>query len=176
MRHLEAARRRIRQSHADGDREIVVARRAVRRRVRLDLPALGRPSDSIDAREITVIYPARFELYSADELIDNLTKLQLCLQNAGEAPQVEGMTIRSIVRQLLLGLQDDEYETLDEEIDTLLEAKASIKEQKREMADAGITNRSVTLDGDGSAELAGGEDPTGQSGGTMVCNMIPAVV
>jgi len=30
--------------------------------------------------------------------------------------------------------------------------------------------------GSGSAEQAGGVDPTGQSGGTMISNMIPSVV
>jgi hypothetical protein len=32
------------------------------------------------------------------------------------------------------------------------------------------------MEGDGSAGQAGGEDPTGQSGGTMISNMIPSVV
>ena len=58
----------------------------------------------------------------------------------------------------------------------MLAAKARIKEQMRELGDAGITDDADALAGDGSAELAGGEDPTGQSGGTMVSNMIPAVV
>jgi len=126
--------------------------------------------------EIRVAYPARFELFSATELIDGTAKLQRVLASAGEAPQVEGMAIRSIVRQLFLGLTDAEYEVLDTEIDTMLAAKARIKDQMRELADAAITDQSTAFEGEGSAEQAAGEDPMGQSGGTQVSNLIPAVV
>jgi hypothetical protein len=125
---------------------------------------------------INVVYPSRFELFSASELIDGLSKLQGCFVHAGEAPQTEALAIRSIVRQLLLGLSDDEYKTLDDEIDSMLEAKATIKEQRRKLADAGITDRTLALQGQGSAEEAAGEDPSGQSGGTMISDVIPAVV
>ena len=140
------------------------------------LVCLRGPKAAPDLDEITVTYPARFELFSASELTDGTTKLQLILLGAGEAPQVESIAIRSIVRQLFLGLTDKEYEVLDEEIDLVLKAKARIKEQQRELRDAGITDDSVVADGDGSAELAGGEDPTGQSGATMLNNTNPAVV
>jgi len=126
--------------------------------------------------EIRVVYPARFELFSASELTDGMTKLQVILAAAGEAPEVESIAIRSIVRQLFLGLTDGEYEALDKEIETVLESKARIKEQMRELRDAGLTDRAAAFGGDGSTESAAGEDPTGQSGGTMVTNMIPAVV
>ncbi|MGO9921175.1 MAG: hypothetical protein ACLQIB_41600 [Isosphaeraceae bacterium] len=139
-------------------------------------PLLTPHSPLPTADEVRVIYPARFELFSAGELTDGTTKLQVILKGAGEAPQVESIAIRSIVRQLFLGLTDDEYEALDAEIESVLAAKARIKEQMRELGDAGITDDADALAGDGSAELAGGEDPTGQSGGTMVSNMIPAVV
>jgi hypothetical protein len=129
-----------------------------------------------DGGEIRVVYPSRFELFSAGELIDGTTKLQRVLAKAGEAPEVEGMAIRSIVRQLFLGLSDSEYETLDEEIDLVLETKARIKEQMRELADAGIADQAQALEGEGSSEQAAGEDPIGQSGGTQVSNMIPALV
>jgi len=147
------------------------------------LLVLGGPASKSEIRnpkseteEIRVVYPARFELFSASELIDGGTKLQVMIEAAGEAPKVESMLIRSIVRQLVLGLTDDEYSALDSEIDTVLETKARIKEEHREMGDAGISDRAEAMAGVGSAELAGGEDPTGQSGGTMVSNMIPAVV
>ena len=44
------------------------------------------------------------------------------------------------------------------------------------MAAAGITSQAEAMEGPGSAEQAAGEDPTGQSGGTMVGNMIPSVM
>ena len=111
-----------------------------------------------------MIYPARFELFSASELTDGTTKLQVILKGAGEAPRVESIAIRSIVRQLFLGLTDEEYEALDQEIEAMVESKARLKEQMRELGDAGITDDDDALAGEGSAELAGGEDPTGQSG------------
>jgi hypothetical protein len=137
---------------------------------------LSTPHSTGQLTAIEVVYPSRFELFSATELIDGLRKLQACFAHAGEAPETEALAIRSIVRQLLLGLSDHEYRRLDDEIDVMLEAKAKLKEQRRDLADAGITDRAEALDGTGSAELAGGEDPTGQSGGTMVNNVIPAVV
>ena len=125
---------------------------------------------------LSVIYPARFELFNAAELTDSTTKLQAVIDASGQCPQVEAMAIRSIVRQLLLGLSDAEYEALDEEIETVVQAKASIEEKRREMQDAGLSSASSTVEGDGSAEQAGQEDPTGQSGATMISNMIPAVM
>jgi hypothetical protein len=140
------------------------------------LPPRTPPYQGGEQAEIKVIYPARFELFSASELTDGTAKLQGILKEAGEAPEVESIAIRSIVRQLFLGLTDEEYDALDQEIDTVLESKARIKERMHELREAGITTRAEAMAGEGSAELAGGEDPTGQSGGTMVSNMIPAVV
>jgi hypothetical protein len=134
------------------------------------------PPTPEDRQEIKVIYPSRFELFSASELTDGMTKLQLLLMNAGEAPETEAIGLRSIVRQLFLGLTDEEYEALDAEIDLVLETKAKIKEQHRELADAGITARIEALQGEGSAEQAAEEDPTGVSGGTRVAGVIPPVV
>ena len=123
-----------------------------------------------------MVYPARFELFSAAELTDNMSKLQLTLQAAGEAPLTEGMAVRSIVRQLLLGLTDDEYQKLDDEIDLVMQTKASIAEKKNEMRDAGISSQTDAVEGEGSSEQAAGSDPTGESAATAVGNMIPAVI
>ena len=80
-----------------------------------------------EREQIKVVYPSRFELFSAAELTDSTTKLQRVLQAAGQAPQIEAMAIRSIVRQLLLGLTDKEYQQLDDEIDSVLASKAAHK-------------------------------------------------
>ena len=84
--------------------------------------------------------------------------------------------IQAAIRQLLVGLDDDEYKVLDDEIELLVETKSQLKEALREMAGPDIHDRAEALQGAGSAEQAGGEDPTGQSGGTMISNMIPSVV
>jgi hypothetical protein len=65
---------------------------------------------------------------------------------------------------------------LDQEIELLVESKARLKEQVRELHGQGIVSAAEALEGKGSDEEKGGEDPTGQSGATMVSNMIPSVM
>ncbi len=129
-----------------------------------------------EREQIRVVYPARFELFAAAELIDNLTKLQVTLKHAGEAPNTEREILQAIVRQTLLGLTDPEYDRLDAEIELMVQTKSRLNEPVQEMADAGITSHVEAMEGEGSAEQAAGEDPTGQSGGTLVSNMIPSVM
>ena len=130
-----------------------------------------------DEREqIRINYPARFELFAATELIDNLTKLQVTLKRAGEAPNTEREILQAIVRQTLLGLTDREYDRLDAEIELMVQSKSRLKEPVDEMPDAAVTSQAEAMEGQGSAEQAAGEDPTGQSGGTLVGNLIPSVM
>jgi hypothetical protein len=133
------------------------------------------PIEPEERETITITYPAKFELFGAAELIDNLTKMQLTLVQAGEAPNTEREILQAIVRQTLLGLSDDEYAELDDELELLVQTKAKLKEQMREMA-VGIASKAEALEGEGTAEAKAGEDPTGQSGGTLVSNMIPSVM
>jgi hypothetical protein len=135
----------------------------------------GCPATIEDRERVRVVYPARFELFSASELIDGLTKMQLSFKSAGAAPKTEGLGYKSIIRQLLLGLADEEYDSLDSEIDSMLNEKTGMNEPLSELRPAGITDQSEAFAGSGSTEEAGGEDPTGQSAGTMIGNMIPAV-
>ena len=76
----------------------------------------------------------------------------------------------------MLGLSDDEYKTLDDEIELLVETKSQLNEQMREMQAAGIASTAAATEGPGSDEQLAGEDPTGQSGGTAVSGIIPAVM
>jgi hypothetical protein len=126
--------------------------------------------------EIQVVYPARFELFGASEMTGNLLLLQKALAHAGEAPDTEREILRTIVRQTLLGLSDADYAHLDAEIAGMVESKSRLKERHRDIVPEGITSRAEAMEGPGSAEQAAGEDPTGQSGGTMVSNLTPAVV
>jgi len=136
----------------------------------------GKPVEPKEREQIQITYPARFELHDAGTLIDGTTKLQLVLESVGNAPETEQALISATVRQLLVGLGDDEYQAIDDEIELLVETKSKIKEQTRELTVDAITDRSEAMRGAGSAEEAGGEDPTGQSGGTMISNMIPSVI
>ena len=133
------------------------------------------PVTPAERAEIQIAYPARFELHDAGTLIDGTTKLQLVLEATGNAPETEQALISATVRQLLVGLDDDEYQAIDDEIELLVETKSKIKEQTRELAVDAITDRSEAMRGSGSAEAAGGTDPTGQAASTMVSNVIPSV-
>jgi hypothetical protein len=129
-----------------------------------------------DEEKLQIRYPARFDLCDAASMIDGTTKLQLIFEAVGNAPETEQELISAMVRQLLVGLDDEQYKAIDDEIEILVETKAKIKEQVRELGAATYASRAEALAGSGSAEQAGGEDPTGQSGGTQVSNMIPSVV
>jgi hypothetical protein len=116
---------------------------------------------------IKVGYPSRFELNNAADLIDGTSKLQLVLGACGNAPNTERELIQATIRQLLVGLGDDEYKALDDEIELLVKTKSQLKERVRELPDAMIQSR-AEVTGEGSEEQQAGEDPTGQSAVTMV--------
>jgi hypothetical protein len=125
---------------------------------------------------IKVGYPSRFELNAAADLIDGTSKLQLVLSACGNAPNTERELIQATIRQLLVGLDDDEYRALDDEIELLVKTKSQLKEQVRELPDAVIQSRAEAMAGVGSDEQRAGEDPTGQSAGTMVSGVVPSVI
>ena len=134
------------------------------------------PIERQEREQIRVVYPARFELFAATELIDNLTKLQVTLKCAGEAPNTEREILQAIVRQTLLGLTDAEYDRLDAEIELLVRNKSRLNESDRDMPEAGITSQVDSMEGHGSAEQSAGQDPTGQSAGTQVSNITPTMI
>lgn len=134
-----------------------------------------RPVKPEDRAEIKIVYPAKFELFSATELIDGLTKLQLSFKAAGQAPGLEGLAYESIARQLLLGLADEEYERLDNEIKGLMKRKAVAAGEPIEIAPPGITDHADTGVGPGSEEAQAEDDPSGVSAGTMVGLSTPSV-
>jgi hypothetical protein len=129
-----------------------------------------------DRAAIAVTYPARFELYAADDLVNTAIKLQQVVAAAGDLPNTEREIIQAAVRQVLLGLTDAEYAELDDEVERAMEAKSRVAGSVGEMKGAGIASEAEALEGEGSEEEEGGEDPTGQSGGTLVSNMIPSVM
>ena len=136
----------------------------------------NKPVGRAERDQIKVVYPARFELFAASEMTEDLLQLQRAFARAGEAPDTEREILQTIVRQMLLGLSDADYARLDAEIELMVQSKSRLKERVREIAPAGFTSHVEAMEGPGSAEQAAGEDPTGQSGGTMVSNMIPSVM
>jgi len=129
-----------------------------------------------DRQAIQIGYPARFDLADATTLVTGTAQLQLVMESCGNAPNTERELIQATVRQLLVGLDDEDYEELDEEIELLVETKAKLAELVHEAKVRGAVAGADLLAGAGTAEAAGGEDPTGQSGSTMVSNMIPSVM
>ena len=113
---------------------------------------------------IKVGYPSRFELNNAADLIDGTSKLQQVLAACGNAPNTERELIQATIRQLLLGLSDEEYRALDTEIELLVKTKSQLKEQVRDLPDAVIQSQAAATEGPGSDEQHAGEDPAGQIG------------
>jgi len=83
---------------------------------------------------IYIEYPNKFELFSADQLLDAGAKLQLFTGQAGDLPEVEGEILRQAARQLNPGLKDVEYAEMDAEIEAFVEKKSALREQMREQA------------------------------------------
>jgi hypothetical protein len=125
---------------------------------------------------IKVGYPSRFDLHDAADLIDGTSKLQLVLAACGNAPNTERELIQATIRQLLLGLADDEYRALDDEIELLVKTKSQLPERVRDLPDAVIESQAAATEGPGTDEQSAGNDPLGQSGGTMVSGVVPTVI
>ena len=135
-----------------------------------------KPVTPEDRETFKIGYPQKFQLHDAAELIDGTTKLQLIMGAVGKAPETEQLLIGQIVRSLLIGLDDEQYDVLDDEIEILVKTQAQIVEQTREMRMDGITDSSAATEGQGSEEQRAGDDPTGQSAGTQVSGFIQTAV
>ena len=135
----------------------------------------NRPLGRDERSQIKVIYPARFDLFAASEMTENLLQLQKALTAAGEAPETEREMLQTIIRQTLLGLSDADYRRLDEEITRMVASKSRLKEKLVPIGPEGIDSHVEAMEGPGSAEQAAQADPSGVSDGTMVSNMIPSV-
>ena len=122
-------------------------------------------------------YPSRFELRDAADLIDGTSKLQLVLAACGNAPNTERELIQATIRQLLLGLDDDEYRALDDEIELLVKTKSQLKEQIRDLPDADDRVASRGDRGPGSDETARRRRARlGRVAVTMRVRVIPAMI
>lgn len=136
----------------------------------------GNVSDA-DKEAIKVSYPSRFELFSLEELVAGIVDLQSIVANAGQFPAAEKPLLRQLVRQLLLGLDDEEYRVIDEEGDLIIDTKAATAvAQGESMAVEGASSRADALAEGGTAESGSESDPTGRTAGTMVSNLTPNVI
>ena len=130
--------------------------------------------DPASRAQINVTYSQKFALMDVEQLSDAATKIQAIIAGAGAATMVETELVQELVHLVLPGYSDGDYDALDAEIASAIEAKATIKEQFREML-PGFTSRKESLVGTGSEEQDAGTDPVGESAATMVSGIIPSV-
>ncbi len=117
---------------------------------------------------IRIIYPGRFQLFGLNELCDMTVKLQGIVSAAGELPMAEGLLIKEILEQALPGMADVTYQQMNEEIDEVMASKSSLRDQHGELKVAAIESAQEAMEGSGSEESEGGNDPTGQSAQTTL--------
>jgi hypothetical protein len=77
-----------------------------------------------DKQALKVHYPTQFDLFTAEELARTIVQFQGILAVAGNAPETEGELLRKLIRLMLPGLEDEEYEEFDLEIKGYLDARA----------------------------------------------------
>jgi hypothetical protein len=77
--------------------------------------------DPTPLADIRVDYPREFDLDTAEELAAATAKFQQILAAAGHAPRTEGRLLRRLVRLMLPGADDRDYEALDAEISAYLD-------------------------------------------------------
>jgi hypothetical protein len=85
-----------------------------------------------DLAAAAVTYPKSFDLLSLDELVQGAEGLQAFLDAAGMAPEVETALACKMVREILPGLEDDDYEAYDAELRVAIAAKAADTSRRRE--------------------------------------------
>jgi hypothetical protein len=125
----------------------------------------GRDLTPEETESIAIGYPTTYDLADAATALDNLAKFQLALGAAGNAPECEATILQMVIRQIVLGLDDDEYAALDLEIETSVAQRATVKEQIHELKGAMVRDASSQVGKGGSINE---DDPSGQSGGTAL--------
>jgi len=94
--------------------------------------AIDPGGESEDANKIKIQYPGEFDLYTADELMVMAQSFVLIASQVGNLPVAEKALLSRIERMMLPGMDDEEYDAMDKEIDEHLEEKAQEKAQQRE--------------------------------------------
>lgn len=93
----------------------------------------GRP-DEAELDSIMVRYPGSFDLFSVEELTTAVERVQAALAASGQAPVTEGLLIRAAVKQVLHGLEPDDYRAIDDEIQACVDSRARDESMRREAA------------------------------------------
>lgn len=101
-----------------------------------------------------ISYPRSFNLLSADELAAITVEIQGIIAAAGDLPTAEAALLKSLVREALAGIDEDELESIEREIDEALEEKAADKAREREALKA--AGPMGLIDGNGEPGAAAG--------------------
>ena len=104
--------------------------------VEMVLTVLGdKPADEADLEKVTIEYPTRFDLFTAADFAALVGEFQTLTAGAtGDLPETTGHLLRTYIRLMMPGMDDETYEQIDEEIDAYLEGQAKRAEQMAEMA------------------------------------------
>ena len=121
-----------------------------------------------ETQSIKIGYPSKFDIQGPAAMLLEISQLQLIANAVGNLPMVEQALLSAAVRQMLLGLDDSEYEAMDDEIEFLVQSKSRLKEKMRELPSAVISTKSKQAGPGGQAE----DDPSGVSGGTSLGNTV----
>jgi hypothetical protein len=125
----------------------------------------GSPPTPEEKELIKIVYPQKFDLQSAGEIVGGLSKIQTAVKASGNTPLLEAAALKSANRQLQPGLEDDDHAAMEQEIDNAVRRQAPLRDAERE---GGISDSSDVFGGRGSRTSE--EDWSGQSGSTAVSN------
>lgn len=85
----------------------------------------------LDAPDVRVEYPRKFDLFSAGEFMEFAERLTGLVAVVGNLPLVDAALLSRGVRACLPGLDDSEYATFDAEIEAFLKGRADASEEGR---------------------------------------------
>ncbi len=91
----------------------------------------GKPKPAAVAK-IKVTYPGSFDLFSADEIAKAMKDFQAILADAGQCPEAETVAAQRLYGEVIQGLEDDQYERIDDEIEACIASKAEVRQQQSE--------------------------------------------
>lgn len=92
-----------------------------------------------DFDSIRIIYPAKFDLQTAEELIGFIQDWHSTCSTAGQTPEFDRRALKMAYRAKLSGLEDEDYDKIDDEIDRFVDFK---KADAVKLNESGLTTLS----------------------------------
>ncbi|MBU6429374.1 MAG: hypothetical protein KGR26_10215, partial [Cyanobacteria bacterium REEB65] len=98
--------------------------------------------------KVNVRYPRDFDLFSPDELTNLITDWQSALAGAGDVPAADVEMLRRLIRLIVKGLSDAEYEQIDKQIEQRVAAAAKLKGMEAEANAAQLAATAAMIPGE----------------------------